>query len=61
MLDPVFLRAASGAVARWLVTVMAARQIMFSDTEAETMVNGLAMVAMLVWSLVNKKMATERR
>lgn len=61
MLDPMFLRAASGAVARWLVTVLAARQVMVSHTEAETMVNGLAMAAMLAWSLLDKKRATEPR
>lgn len=61
MLNPVFLRAASGAVARWLVTVLAARQVMVSHTEAETMVNGLAMAAMLAWSLLDKKRATEPR
>lgn len=61
MLNPVFLRAASGAVARWLVTVLAARQVMVSHTEAETMVNGLAMAAMLAWSLLDKKQATEPR
>lgn len=61
MLDPMFLRAASGAVARWLVTVLTARQVMVSASEAETMVNGLAMAAMLAWSLLDKKRATESR